>query len=143
VATLYLLDTNILLAYVRGGSLYTFVETKYALWTMTPAPLVSVVSEGEIRALAEEFAWGTGKRRLMEHLLARFTIIPLPFANVIDAYVQVSEYCRRAGRVLGKNDLWIAATAMATGATLLTTDKDFDPLDPALLPREWIDPTLP
>jgi len=44
---------------------------------------------------------------------------------------------------MGKNDLWIAATARTTGATLLTTDKDFDHFDPALLPQEWIDPTLP
>ena len=42
---------------------------------------------------------------------------------------------------MGKNDLWIAATAMATGATLLTTDKDFDHLDPTFLTRDWIDPT--
>lgn len=142
-ATLYLLDTNILLAYTRGGRLGAAMEAKYALRTIVPVPIVSVVSEGEVRALAEEFAWGTGKRRDLQNLLAYFTIIPLPFANIIDAYVQVSEYSRRAGRTMGKNDLWIAATAMATGATLLTTDKDFDHLDPALLPREWIDPTLP
>ncbi len=42
---------------------------------------------------------------------------------------------------MGKNDLWIAATANATGALLLTTDKDFDHLDGAFLNRVWIDPT--
>lgn len=31
---------------------------------------------------------------------------------------------------MGKNNLWIAACALATGATLLTTDKDFDHLHP-------------
>ena len=29
---------------------------------------------------------------------------------------------------MGKNDLWIAAIAHVTGATLVTTDKDFDQL---------------
>jgi tRNA(fMet)-specific endonuclease VapC len=139
---LYLLDTNILLAYVRGGNVYKAVEATYSLWTLTPAPIISVVSEGEIRALAEEFSWGKGKRALMENLLARFTIIPLPFGSVITDYVRVSEYSRKRGRVLGKNDLWIAATAAATGATLLTTDRDFDHLDPALVTRHWIDPTI-
>jgi predicted nucleic acid-binding protein len=36
--------------------------------------------------------------------------------------------------------LWIAATAHATGARLLTTDHDFDHLDPTFLARDWIDP---
>ena len=41
---------------------------------------------------------------------------------------------------MGKNDLWIAACAKATGATLLTTDKDFDHLDTELLSVEYVDP---
>ncbi len=42
--------------------------------------------------------------------------------------------------MLSKNDLWIAATAKAMGLTLLTTDRDFDPLHPTLITRTWIDP---
>ena len=30
---------------------------------------------------------------------------------------------------MGKNDLWIAATAYVTGSKLITSDKDFDHLD--------------
>lgn len=43
---------------------------------------------------------------------------------------------------MGKNDLWIAATAAAMGATLLTTDRDFDRLAPRFLSRIWIDPDI-
>jgi tRNA(fMet)-specific endonuclease VapC len=42
---------------------------------------------------------------------------------------------------MGKNDLWIAACAKASGASLLTTDKDFDHLNGALLTVEYISPT--
>lgn len=50
-------------------------------------------------------------------------------------------FCESRGRTLGKNDLWIAATAAMTGAVLLTTDKDFDPLhQEGLLRRVWYDP---
>jgi len=52
---LYLLDTNILLAYVRRGDLFRRVEASYSLTTAVPAPAISIVSEGEIRALADEF----------------------------------------------------------------------------------------
>jgi len=40
---------------------------------------------------------------------------------------------------MGKNDLWIAATAHVTGATLLTADADFDHLNGAFLNRVLID----
>ena len=36
--------------------------------------------------------------------------------------------------------LWIAATAHVTGATILTTDRDFDPLHGLFLQRDWVDP---
>ena len=42
-------------------------------------------------------------------------------------------------RIMGKNDLWIAATAMATGAELITTDKDFSHLDGHFLKVHYID----
>jgi predicted nucleic acid-binding protein len=38
-----------------------------------------------------------------------------------------------------QNDLWIAATAVATGATLVTTDKDFDHLNGLWLERVLVD----
>lgn len=156
---MFLLDTSILVHYVRNDALSQRIEAAYSLMTAASTPLISVVSEGEIRALARELGWGSTKRRALENLLRYFTVIPLPFADVVERYVEVSEHSRRSGRVLGKNDLkrlrhivrrycmavgltWIAATATATGATLLTTDKDFDHLDPALLTRNWVNPTL-
>lgn len=139
---LYILDTNILIAYVRLGKLYTHLEASYNLWTAAPSPIISVVTEGEIRALSEEFSWGSQKKQLLSLLLARFTVVPLPYSNVLEKYVEISEYSRRNGRTMGKNDLWIAATAASTGAVLLTTDRDFDLLDPLFITRKWIDPTL-
>jgi len=41
---------------------------------------------------------------------------------------------------MGKNDLWIAATALHTGLPLLTTDKDFLFLNKNLLNILWVDP---
>ena len=39
---------------------------------------------------------------------------------------------------MGKNDLWIAATAAVEGATLLTADNDFDLLSGTFLTVEKI-----
>lgn len=41
---------------------------------------------------------------------------------------------------MGKNDLWIAASAIETESVLLTTDRDVDHLSPMHLKLWWLDP---
>jgi predicted nucleic acid-binding protein len=41
-----------------------------------------------------------------------------------------------AQKVLDENDLWIAATALATGATLITRDGDFQQIE-GLSVQDW------
>ena len=76
----------------------------------------------------------------MESLLNYLTIVPLPYQNIVSAYAEIDDYSKRQGVPMGKNDVWIAATAHVTGARLLTTDRDFDHLRSAFLQRDWIDP---
>ncbi|MBV9852862.1 MAG: type II toxin-antitoxin system VapC family toxin [Armatimonadetes bacterium] len=132
----YLLDTNILLAYVRYGLLGRYIEATYHLYTLQPSPIISIVTEGEIRAPALKFGWGSAKVAALQRLLNALTVVPLPFRNAIDAYATIDAHCEKNGLVLSKNDLWIAATAYATGAGVLTTDHDFDPLDGLFLQRD-------
>ena len=69
----------------------------------------------------------------------------------IDAFSQGKLKDRPLGmtaRNMGKNDLWIAATASVTKAKLLTMDKDFMHLDNCLLytsprPRERSTSSMP
>jgi predicted nucleic acid-binding protein len=41
---------------------------------------------------------------------------------------------------MSKNDVWIAAIAKVQGAALLTTDQDFQHLQPAVVQVEYVDP---
>lgn len=41
---------------------------------------------------------------------------------------------------MGKNDVWIAATASVLDATLITIDTDFDHLDGEFLDPVYVDP---
>ena len=136
----YLLDTNILLAYVRQGLLFAWIEAHYALTTSAPPPFISIVTQGEARALSLRLSWGALKQQRLNQLLNLFAVVPLPISGVVDAYAQIDHYCVQNGLVVGKNDLWIAATASVTGATILTTDRDFDPLHGLFLQRDWVDP---
>ena len=137
----YLLDTNILLAYVRWQALAQYIEATYQLGTRQPTPIISVVSEAEIWVLAAQNQWGSFKGRMLEEKMLDFlTIVPIPYKGLLAAYVEIDDYSRRHGRVMGKNDLWIAATARVEQATILTTDRDFDHLHPHLLTREYVEP---
>lgn len=137
-----ILDTNILLAYVRGKELYKKIEAPFSLTTSRTASLISIVSDGELRALALQFAWGVARMREVERQLSYCTPIPLPFSNIVETYAEIDDYSKRNGVPMGKNDPWIAATAAVMGARLLTTDKDFDHLDDVYLERDWLDPAF-
>lgn len=141
---LYLLDTNILLHYLRrqNDSVQRHIEQRYHLRTTPTAPLISFVTEAELRAIAKRNVWGVQRMTALEFLLTQFVRVPIDDEDILRAYVDIDAFTYHAGRDMGKNDLWIAATARVTGAILLTTDRDFDHLDGAFLSRDWIDPTL-
>ena len=138
----YLLDTNILVHYARRSRLQQVIESRHGLLTTETIPLISYVSEGEMASFVLQNGWGRDKQEQLAFLLSTFRRIPIETSSTLAAYAQIDVYSRDVGIKMGKNDLWIAATAQVTAATLLTTDKDFDHLDGLFLSREWIEPTL-
>lgn len=139
-APLYLLDTGILVLYVRAGHAGQVIESRYALRVQPNRPLVSVVSRGEILSLALQFAWGPDKRQYLEELIAELVVVDISSDEIVRAYAEGDHLARQRGVSMGKNDMWIAATAHTTGALLLTTDADFDVFHPDWLTRDHIDP---
>jgi len=140
---LYLLDTGVLLVLVRGQAIGKHIERTYGLSRLPQRPLASVVSKAEIRSLAQRNGWGDAKRAVLENLLANVVIVDINTDDVINAYVEIDSFSHQlagGARTMGKNDLWIAATARVTKARLLTTDTDFDHLDNAMITRDYIDP---
>jgi predicted nucleic acid-binding protein len=139
----YLLDTNVLIALLRNQALGHFIQASYSLFGTGTPPWVSFVSKGEIRAFARRNGWGLPRRQAMDQLFLQVVVVRIEQDAILDAYEEIDWASSRhpSGAInMGKNDLWIAATARALGATLLTTDKDFDHLHPALLQRVYIDP---
>jgi predicted nucleic acid-binding protein len=140
---LFLLDTNIVLVLVRGGPLGAFVEKRFGLRSAKQRPLISVVTHGEIRVLARLNGWGERKMKALDNALNNLVTVDINHPSVLEAYVEIDLFSQkhpRGARNMGKNDLWIAACAKAAGATLLTTDRDFDHLSPGLLDVELVDP---
>jgi predicted nucleic acid-binding protein len=140
MAPLYLLDTNILVHLVRVDSLGLRIQAIYDPLMAEPRPILSIVTVGELRSLAYQLKWGKRKVEQTRFLLNYFKRISIDDADILEAYAALDAHSVALGRSMGKNDLWIAATARVMGATLLTTDKDFDHLSPHSLNRLWIDP---
>ncbi|MCP3063489.1 type II toxin-antitoxin system VapC family toxin [Myxococcus sp. K38C18041901] len=138
---LVLLDTNILVHLLRASSLGKKVAEDHALLGKGPRPLISVVTVGEALAFAKKRGWGAQKVSKLHALLRQLVVVDIHLDAVLERYANFDAFCGSKGRALGKNDLWIAATASAVSALLLTTDKDFDLLhSERLLARSWFDP---
>jgi predicted nucleic acid-binding protein len=134
----YIFDTNILLFFLRDHpSILSFRNTYRPLSDGNNA-LISVVSVGEIKSIALRNNWGEKKLKQLYELMSLFVITDINAADVIDMYAEIDTYSQgklkdspitTSARNMGKNDLWIAATAAITKATLITSDNDFKHLD--------------
>lgn len=149
----YLLDTGILLGYIRGAGYAEYAERKYALSQPPNVPLISVVSKGEIYSLAIQFAWGAQKRQALDDLLRGIPAVDINTDRIIHRYAEIDAYSQGKDRAtplptgmsawnMGKNDIWIAATSSVLNATLLTTDTNFDHLNGVFFTVVYVDQTL-
>ena len=139
---LYLLDTNILVHSVRLDATWSRIREEYQLLLIDPTPIISIVTVGELRSLALQWTWGSAKLDRMAFALDYFDVVPVEDPALVDKYAEIDAHFQTRGRKLGKNDVWIAATAVRFDARLLTTDRDFNELDPLFLKRDWVSPVV-
>lgn len=132
----YLFDTNILLHYFRSSDIKQQIERLYMPFEPYNTAFLCVVSVGEIYSLALQNQWGSKKIALLEDLLTQFVITEIHSEDVIQRYAEIDAYSQGklknhtlptgiSARNMGKNDIWIAATAAVLNMPLLTTDNDF------------------
>ena len=127
-ARLLLLDTTVVVDLLRGTSWGRNINDKYDLSGRSERPLLCSVVEGEVIALARYQGWKADRLSKLRALFSEFVRIESSHPAVIDAYADIYVDARNLGRHSGprsQNDLWIAATAKAADAALLTSDKDF------------------
>lgn len=135
----YLLDTNIVLAYLRGYPLYKKIEDDHKLSSPNAVIMLSVVSKAELMSLGKQNTWGSQRMRKLSALLQRLVVIDINDADeaLLEAYSEIDAFSQgklsdkqlgTSSRNMGKNDLWIAATAYVSKSTLITMDGDFDHL---------------
>jgi tRNA(fMet)-specific endonuclease VapC len=146
----YLLDTNIIVTYVRDTAVTRRLEDRLNLLTGENNLVISVVALGEIRSIAKQHSWGEKKLAKLENILKDFLIADINVETIIERYAEIDAYSQGklpgeaaafSSRNMGKNDIWIAATASVFNLELVTTDKDFNHLHPRYLQLNRVDLT--
>jgi tRNA(fMet)-specific endonuclease VapC len=90
---------------------------------------LAAVSVAELRYGALVAGWGDPRRARLEDSIGATTVVPVT-DKLLTRVAELRLACRGAGHPLHDrahaSDLWIAASAIHIGASLLTDDKVFD-----------------
>ena len=73
----YLLDTGILVHYVRQSSLYQTIEETESLTEQDCIPFISVVTMGEILSFGIQQNWGQAKLQSLRNLFSKLVVLDI------------------------------------------------------------------
>lgn len=149
----FILDTNILMAYFKSDkNLISKITEENKLNEEDVLIVISSITKGELLSLAIQNKWGDKKIKDMNALLNTIVIIDIAGNDnkLLNAYAEIDAYSRQrhptkqlvgSAKPMGKNDMWIAATAFAINATLLTADGKFMHLNQEFITIKFYPPS--
>ena len=123
--------------YIRNSDKYNDWRTKFKFFDEGNNVFLSVINIGEIESLAYQLNWGVSRRQRLQEIIKDIQLIGI-YEEIIHAYAEIDAFSqgKLAGRPLrltprnmGKNDIWLAATAHIGQFKFITTDNDFNHLD--------------
>lgn len=125
---IYLLDTNAISDLMRASPR---IENWMARLDPRDRVVTCTIVRGEVLFGIARLPEGKRRAELEEtghQFLAALHCEPVP-ERAGDSYATVKLTRQQRGLALDENDLWIAATALALGATLVSRDGDFAGID--------------
>jgi len=138
VSTLYLLDTNIVIAALKGRE-----EVRLHLEAEELSALrLSEIVLGELAFGAEKSAYSERNRARVAALAQRLLLVGIDH-DTTRHYAQIRALLERSGTPIGANDTWIAAQALTIGATLVTDNEREFARVPGLTLENWLLPQKP
>jgi tRNA(fMet)-specific endonuclease VapC len=128
----FLPDTNVWISLLKnpGGKL----EAKVRSQPISDIFLCAVV-KAELWHGAEKYGNRERRRRALDMLFAPF--VSLPFDDAAAGhYAEIRHHLEVQGRIIGPNDLKIAAIARTHGLILVSADQEFNRV-PGLTVEDW------
>lgn len=89
---------------------------------------VSFITLGELCAGAHQSKRAAFNLAEARRIASEMPVLGFDF-DTADEYGRIKAFLRKKGRPIPHNDLWIAATAVRNGLTLITLDKHFSWID--------------
>jgi len=137
------IDTCVFIHIVRETTIGGECLAELEKFDETPTIIISVATKAELSSFIVQNNWGRLKIERLNKIIDEITYIDIANGDslLINAYTEIDAFSKRkikdkndnllngSARKMGKNDLWIAATAYALDVPLLTTDGDFDHLN--------------
>lgn len=114
----YLLDTNAIIAFLKGD-----IKVSQKL-SAEKELFVSCVSVGEMYYGANNSFQKDKNIALYDSFFETCKILSID-SKVAASYGELRFYLKTIGRPIPENDIWIAATAQVFSLSILTFDKDF------------------
>lgn len=131
---MYLLDTNIVIASMKG---HPRVRQVLEALPLSRLRLSSIVL-GELEFGAEKSAHGERNRARLAELTERLPLLGVD-RQTCRRYGRIRAHLERQGTPIGANDIWIAAQALAADAILVTDNmREFSRV-PDLSLENWLE----
>ncbi len=135
----YLWDTNILIHCIRHSDQFAEMNRAHNFFAAGNRVFLSVVNLGEIESFGHQRNWGLPKWEKLQRVVGSVSLLNI-YEEVIHAYARIDVFSQGklvgqplplglSARNMGKNDLWLAATAHVGNLVFVTSDRDFDHLD--------------
>jgi tRNA(fMet)-specific endonuclease VapC len=115
----FLLDTNICI-YIRRQKPESVLKRFQTL--RHGEAVLSVITFGELIYGAEKSLHRPAALKQLQELAELLPVVGLP-ETAAETYGKMRAELERKGRMIGNNDLWIAAHAKAAGLTLVTNNE--------------------
>jgi len=129
----FLLDTNILIAGIKGRSPVREKLEKVDASMILVSPIVL----GELLTGVEKSRYKSSNRKRLLDVLAGLRMVDLE-PEVAVGYGRIRAALESAGTPIGANDLWIAAHALTLDAVLVTdNEREFQRV-PGLKIENWL-----
>jgi tRNA(fMet)-specific endonuclease VapC len=133
-----LIDTSTLIAYERGIlDLPAQIKSRGAIDVSISIITASELLHGVSRAVDQSIR--TKRSHFVEQLLQDFPLVLIDL-KIARIHAQLWADLERSGTMIGRHDLWIAATCLEIGATIITANEREFRQVPGLAVENWLVP---
>lgn len=130
---IYLIDSNILIFVIKDP--HCRAASRLKITEVDDVAVCSVV-EGELYHGARKYGDPAKREAILDELLAPYESLAFD-STCVPQYARIRDHLERQGKVIGGNDLMIAAIALTHDLTLVTNNCDELSRVPGLRVEDW------